>query len=100
MKLIRNAKALILGQLKEVDVLFDEKIRRIVPRGTQISGIDEPVEIIDASGKTLLPGLVDVHVHLREPGHAHKETIKTGTKAAAAGGFTTIFAMPLSLIHI
>ncbi|WP_300941315.1 dihydroorotase [uncultured Dubosiella sp.] len=94
MKLIRNAKALILGQLKEVDVLFDETIRRIVPRGTEISGIDEPVEIIDASGKTLLPGLVDVHVHLREPGHAHKETIKTGTKAAAAGGFTTIFAMP------
>src|SRR5699024_12851539 len=41
-----------------------------------------------------MPGLVDVHVHLREPGFTDKETIKTGTKAAAKGGFTTICAMP------
>lgn len=50
-------------------------------------------EIIDASGKFVLPGLIDMHVHLREPGEEHKETIATGSKAAAAGGFTTIACM-------
>lgn len=96
MKLIKNAKVLILDQLKNVDVLFDEKIRKIIPSGSDLTNVigDEFTEIIDGSGKVLLPGLVDVHVHLREPGHAQKETIATGTKAAAAGGFTTIFAMP------
>ncbi len=48
----------------------------------------------DASGKIVTPGLVDVHVHLREPGQTHKETIETGSWAAAAGGFTTIVCMP------
>jgi dihydroorotase len=52
------------------------------------------VEVISVQGKLVSPGLVDVHVHLREPGGEHKETIETGTKAAAAGGFTTIASMP------
>ena len=51
-------------------------------------------EIIDGGGNFLSPGFVDVHVHLREPGFEHKETIETGTTAAARGGFTTICAMP------
>jgi dihydroorotase len=51
-------------------------------------------EEIDVRGKIVAPGLVDVHVHLREPGGSHKETIRTGTRAAAAGGFTSIVAMP------
>lgn len=51
-------------------------------------------EIIDATGLVIAPGLIDIHVHLREPGQEHKETIATGTLAAAAGGFTTIVAMP------
>jgi dihydroorotase len=50
--------------------------------------------ITDASGLVVCPGLVDVHVHLREPGQTHKETIETGSWAAAAGGFTTIVCMP------
>lgn len=54
----------------------------------------EDVEIIDASGLTVAPGLVDIHVHLREPGQAYKETIASGTAAAAAGGFTSVCAMP------
>ncbi|GBF11949.1 dihydroorotase [Tepidibacillus sp. HK-1] len=51
-------------------------------------------QVIDAKGKIIIPGLIDIHVHLREPGFEQKETIETGTKAAAKGGFTTIFAMP------
>ena len=51
-------------------------------------------EVIDASGLTVAPGLVDIHVHLREPGQGYKETIATGTAAAAAGGFTAVAAMP------
>ncbi len=50
--------------------------------------------IIDATGKWVVPGLVDMHVHLREPGEEHKETIATGSQAAVAGGFTAVCAMP------
>ena len=52
------------------------------------------LEIIDASGLIVAPGLIDLHVHLREPGFGWKETIETGARAAAAGGFTTIVCMP------
>jgi len=54
-------------------------------------GIDRT---IDAAGKIVAPGLIDMHVHLREPGHEYKETILTGSRAAAAGGFTAVCAMP------
>ena len=51
-------------------------------------------EVLNASGLTVAPGLIDIHVHLREPGQGYKETIATGTAAAAAGGFTAVAAMP------
>ena len=54
----------------------------------------EGAAVIDARGLTLLPGLVDLHVHFREPGYSYKETIKTGSEAAARGGFTTVCTMP------
>jgi dihydroorotase len=51
-------------------------------------------EVFDASGLIVCPGLVDIHVHLRDPGQTHKESIETGTRAAAAGGFTSVVCMP------
>src|SRR5262249_48182003 len=50
-------------------------------------------KILDAKGNWVLPGLIDIHVHLREPGLEYKETIETGTRAAAAGGFTSVACM-------
>jgi dihydroorotase len=57
----------------------------------------EAAETIDATGLTIAPGFIDIHVHLREPGQTYKETIATGTAAAAAGGFSTVIAMPNTL---
>jgi dihydroorotase len=54
-------------------------------------------EVLDAAGLVVAPGLIDIHVHLREPGQSYKETIATGTAAAAAGGFTAVAAMPNTL---
>ena len=56
--------------------------------------LDEIEEVIDATGNYVMPGLIDLHVHLREPGFEHKETIETGTKAMAKGGFTSVCPMP------
>ena len=89
-RLIRGGQVLIDDELKACEVLFDEK--EILAIAETIDAPD--AEVIDASGLTVLPGLVDTHVHLREPGQEQKETIATGSRAAAHGGFTTVFAMP------
>jgi len=75
-------------------------IRTVVVRDGRIAEVAERVErpregrAIDARGKWVVPGLVDLHVHLREPGQEYKETVETGARAAVAGGFTAVCAMP------
>lgn len=59
---------------------------------TQVAGVE--MEVIDAAGMTVVPGLVDMHVHLRDPGQEYKEDIETGTKAAVMGGVTSVACMP------
>lgn len=71
------------------DILVDQG--KIVEMGPSLSY--EGAQVIDASGKVVAPGLVDIHVHFREPGQTHKEDIHTGALAAAAGGFTTVVMM-------
>ncbi len=76
----------------EMDVLLrDGRVAEVAPRGKVRGGADES---FDARGLIVAPGFVDLHVHLREPGQSQKETIATGTAAAAAGGFTSVCAMP------
>ncbi len=66
---------------------------RVAEMGQDLAAPDE-AEMLDVSGCVVAPGLIDVHVHLREPGFEHKETIASGARAAAAGGFTAVVAMP------
>lgn len=73
-------------------VVEDGKITSIGKRKAQRT--KAKAEVIEASGKIVTPGLIDMHVHLREPGHEYKETVETGCLAAAHGGFTTICCMP------
>jgi len=75
--------------------------RDVLIAGGRIKTVDAPgtiprkgLSVISAKGMLVSAGFIDLHVHLREPGQSHKETIATGTAAAAAGGFTTVCAMP------
>ena len=74
----------------EADVLLRDG--RVITLGSKLAGKAE--ETLDARGLIVAPGLIDLHVHLREPGQGHKETIGSGTAAAATGGFTSVCAMP------
>lgn len=79
------------GRNAAMDLLIEDgKVSQIAPL---IGGIEVDT-VINASGKLVMPGFIDLHVHLREPGFEYKETIKTGAMAAAKGGFTTICPMP------
>ncbi|MBF0330396.1 MAG: dihydroorotase [Candidatus Omnitrophica bacterium] len=77
-----------MAGLKDI-LIEDGKIKRIC------QGLaNDDAKVIDAAGKTVMPGFIDLHVHLREPGREDKETIASGSRAAVKGGFTSIFAMP------
>ena len=80
-----------IDALKDV-LLKDGRVAEIAAPGKLKSA--NGAEVLDATGLTLAPGLIDMHVHLREPGQSYKETIASGTAAAAAGGFTAVAAMP------
>ena len=80
---------------KKLDIVIKKgKIESIFPPGEFNPVNNAAVKIIDASGMIITPGLIDMHVHLREPGEEYKETIATGCQAAAAGGFTAVACMP------
>lgn len=77
-----------------IDVVVDGGVIRAVQPAAGSVEQSADTRVIDAAGAVLAPGLVDAHVHLREPGQAAKETIASGTRAAAAGGFTSVLCMP------
>ena len=88
-KLLKGGKVYTGGAFVRADVLVEDGV---------VTGVGDlsvsQAETVDVSGKHLLPGLVDVHVHFREPGFSYKETIATGSSAAARGGYTTVCTMP------
>jgi dihydroorotase len=82
----------IIDPSREIDEIGDLLINGRVIGLAELADADTVV--VDAEGKWIVPGLIDAHAHLREPGGEHKETIETGLAAAAAGGFTAVLAMP------
>jgi dihydroorotase len=76
------------------NILIEKGTIKSYPEDIKKLEKDSAVKAIDARGMIVAPGLVDLHVHLREPGYEHKETIRTGCESAAAGGFTSIVCMP------
>jgi len=92
--IIRNGRVIDPANRRDgVGDLYIEN-GKIVATKSEIRSPKSEIEEIDASNLIVAPGLIDMHVHLREPGFAHKETIESGGRAAAAGGFTTIVCMP------
>ncbi len=87
--LIRNGSVVLKDSVKKADILIEDD--RIIAIGGNISVADN---IIDAAGKTVIPGIIDMHVHLREPGFEGKEDIASGSLAAVAGGVTQVCCMP------
>ena len=104
-----NKEQILIKGARIIDPFNINEKKDIIIKGGLIHDIVEPgrldnktdldidFTVIDASRKILVPGLIDVHVHLREPGQEHKETIETGLMAAAKGGFTTVCCMPNTL---
>jgi dihydroorotase len=91
---IRNGR--LIDPANKRDEIADLYITdgKIVASKSEIGNAKPEIEEIDARNLIVSPGLIDMHVHLREPGFSHKETIESGARAAAAGGFTTIVCMP------
>jgi len=88
--IIKNGTIITDQHIKHVDILIENE--KIIAVDIDITA--EHAQIYDAKELLVFPGLIDPHVHLREPGGEHKEDVTTGTQAALAGGFTTVLAMP------
>ncbi|MGD9078204.1 MAG: dihydroorotase [Desulfobacterales bacterium] len=99
---IQGGRVIDPGRLDTIaDIIVqDDQIVEIIAPGrtvtpkTESRATEASSQTIDATGKIVCPGLIDMHVHLREPGHEHKETIETGARAAAWGGFSAVCCMP------
>src|SRR5207244_6647083 len=90
--IIRNGRVIDPANKRdEIADLYIVKVR--IAEKSDVRDPNSDVEEIDAKGLIVAPGLIDMHVHLREPGFSHKETIESGARAAAAGGFTIIVCM-------
>jgi dihydroorotase len=97
MLLIKNGRVLNPATKTDaaMDVLLDgERIAEVALTGKILAGGAKDAEIFDAAGWIVAPGFIDIHAHLREPGQENSETIETGTKSAARGGFTAVCCMP------
>ena len=92
MHLLRQAR--VLDPASHLDEVLDILVvdGRVEKMGPSLAATD--ARVTDLRGKVVAPGFIDMHVHLREPGYEHKETIETGCRAAAAGGFTAVCCMP------
>lgn len=90
--LIKNGN--VIDPATNTDAVLDVLVEDGVIKTVAPSISDDADRVIDASGLVVAPGLIDMHVHFRDPGQTHKEDIKTGSKAAAKGGFTTVCCMP------
>ncbi|WP_138414963.1 dihydroorotase [Aquibacillus sediminis] len=88
--ILTNAVQLVDNQLEACEISIQDGIIEEIGEGLSKHG----AKVMDCNGNLVVPGFIDVHVHLREPGGEAKETIETGTRAAAKGGFTTVCAMP------
>src|SRR5262249_35174895 len=94
--LVRNGRVIDPATATDAlrDILLDgDKIREVAPAG-QIGAVGGQYEVFDATGLVVAPGFIDLHAHLREPGQESSETIETGTRSAARGGFTAVCCMP------
>jgi dihydroorotase len=90
--LIKNGR--VVDPANQIDKVADVLVENGKIAKVAVNLKDQAETVIDASGKIVAPGLVDMHVHLREPGREDKETVCSGTAAAAKGGITTVLAMP------
>lgn len=92
--LIKNGRVIDpANNIDEVtDIFIDKGVISEVGKDEELAGVE--MEVIDASGKIVAPGLVDMHCHLRDPGQEYKEDIETGTRSAAYGGITSVACMP------